>query len=532
MCIHTRIMADSEDLDFNPFYKLLQTRFMNKFETAQKKCYLVCIPAATALQGININQNFVDTHILRPSPYFRSHYESTDKTGNKSIAIENGFVQTKDGFSVNTKIRILSEELSYNKDYKPFKILIIEKPLDPRFRTGNFVSLSPVDTYTNSISFQENKKLLFQFPEHRVPLSILDQNIKQFNMNYMILQGYLDHAAMKLQDMCFTATESILKVNRNTRRNADRRMVDILTIAVESYVMGCVHSKVFPAVCQKCCRDDNKICSKEKELQGVGGDEFGVKTEFCCPLPASVVELARLDGLYTPLEKLFCLKSTLDCISEEVNYFAKDNVVAGNEVPCIASDDLIPLLVTVLIQSKSTHLISNLYYIEHFHWATTSKDDLSFSLVTFKAATEYFLNTDFSHLKPLAPKMRNEMTLEEILLAKKEQENETGEKGERSRDSHKVAYRTRGGSFNRELDNITRMIEKTTTSPTNTTTPMKSLFAEYDQVQASGFAQRSTVVPPDVIPSSSAHTRLQTPLGDFLSSLKNDVLDGTYGKGD
>ncbi|XP_070572550.1 ankyrin repeat domain-containing protein 27-like [Ptychodera flava] len=523
-------MADGEDLDLNPFYKSLQTKFSSKFETAQDRCYLLCIPVAASLKGIYINQQFVETHVLRPSPYFQSHFVSSDKHGSRSIVLENGHIHTKDGFPTNTAIKILSEELGYNKDYKPFKMLIIEKPLDSTLKSREDPSSPTLDLQETRISFQDNKRLLFQFPEHKTALAVLDQNIRQFNSNYMILQGYLDHAAQKLKDICFHTTENLLKVNRHRRMNSDRRIVDLITNGVESYVMGSVHGKVFQAVCQKCAKDDEIICQKVKEFHGIRGEEFGVKPEFCCPLPASIVELANLDGLTTPLEKVSCLKATLDNISEEVNDSLRSNSMPGDELPCLTSDDLISILITLLIQAKSRHLASNLYYMEHFHWSTSSKDDLSFSLVTFKAAAEYFINTDFSYLKPLTPKVKNEMTFEEIIAVKQEQEGDDNkDKTNKTRPSTTASPRPRLSSFNRELDNITRMIEKTSTSSTDNG-PIKSLFPEYDQVQASGFGKRTPTSPPDVIPISKSAGA--APLGDFLSSLQNDLLDGTYGKQD
>ncbi|XP_077996002.1 uncharacterized protein LOC144449350 [Glandiceps talaboti] len=406
-------------------------------------------------------------------------------------------------------------------------MLIIEKPLDPLFISRDSVPSSPTsDLHGTRISLQENKRLLFQFPEHKPTLAILEASVKQFNSNYMILQGYLDHAAQKLKEMCFNAVESILRVNRHTKQNADKRVVELLSVAVESYVMGSVHDKVFQAVCQKCTKDDAILHHKMKEFQGTGGKEFGVKPEFCCPLPASIVELACLDGLTTPLEKNHCLKSTLDCISEEVNDYLQDNVISGEEVPCLTSDDLISILITVLIQSKNSHLASNLYYMEYFNWASSSKDDLSFSFVTFKAAAEYFKSTDFSYLKPVMPKMKNEMTFEEIIAAKKEQEGDN--KGDKEENENRP--RPRLSSLNRELDNITKMIERTSTSAT-TNGPIRSLFPEYDQVQASGFGKRAATSPPDVIPMSKSSGGA-APLGDFLSSLQNDIFDGTFGKQD
>ncbi|KAH8042244.1 hypothetical protein HPB51_021328 [Rhipicephalus microplus] len=86
------------------------------------------------------------------------------------------------------------------------------------------------------------------------------------------------------------------------------------------YVMGVVHQKVFAAVKQFCRQEDAVLVEKLRQLHlaGLSPDQLGVRESFCCPLPRSVVELASLDSKTTPLEKLWCLKTTLKMLSEEI----------------------------------------------------------------------------------------------------------------------------------------------------------------------------------------------------------------------
>ncbi|XP_033747141.1 putative uncharacterized protein DDB_G0284213 [Pecten maximus] len=124
-------MTDTDELDINKFFRFLQTSYLDVYEAAQERCYMVCIPQQTSLTNININKKFVETHILRPSPYFQSEF-LTLKSSERIVHLEeNGKeLRTGDGFQCPCKVKILTEELGYNKDYKPFKILVIEKPLD------------------------------------------------------------------------------------------------------------------------------------------------------------------------------------------------------------------------------------------------------------------------------------------------------------------------------------------------------------------------------------------------------------------
>ena len=43
---------------------------------------------------------------------------------------------------------------------------------------------------------------------------------------------------------------------------------------------------------------------------------------------------------------------------------------------CLTTDDLIPLLVTVIVQSRCGQIASNIFYLENFNWSGSCKDDL------------------------------------------------------------------------------------------------------------------------------------------------------------
>ncbi|XP_041456821.1 ankyrin repeat domain-containing protein 27-like [Lytechinus variegatus] len=530
-------MADHEDLEFNPFYKSLQSGYRSQFEDAQAKRFLVCIPQTASLVGVNINSNFLETHLLKPSPMLKDHYISTDKNGSKTIIVDEAFILTTEGFSQPGRIRILSEELGYNKDYKPFKMLIIEKPLEGAVK-GRRGSAGLSDEFlTPRTRFLENKHFLGMFPENRNNLKCLEESIHQFNQNYMIVQGYLKDVATKLRRMCEEHKQMFAEANRYIKLQSDGRLEEVLNVAVESYVMGSVHAKVFKAISSEKTPEDVHISDKLHQLQGITGEQLGVAEEFCCPLPAAVVELARLDGINTPHEKLTCLHSTLENITEEVNIHLRENLAPGQSPQCLTSDDLLPLLVLVISQAKCRHLASNLYYLENFHWASSKHDNLGYALVTFTAAMEYIKNTDFSNMKTNNNKIKKEMSIEELMAASKfayasttsgdstptqvtydQSSNEAPSTVEQQ-----STYQMK--TLQMQLDNISRMMESSSISSGPT-----SVFGGFDGGTGSREAGAKGP-PPDVIPASE-HRPNRTQLGGFLAALQSDVLDCSYGKQD
>ncbi|XP_072032692.1 ankyrin repeat domain-containing protein 27-like [Amphiura filiformis] len=526
-------MADHDDLEFNPFYKCLQTSFREAFEYAQENCYLVCIPQAASLVGVQISQAFVETHLLKPSPMLQDHYISTDKGGTKTIILDDDIILTTEGFRHPGRTRVMSEELGYNKEYKPFKLLIIQKPLEGAVK-GRRGSAGLSDQFlTPRIGYFENKKFLNLFPENRQHIASLDINIRQFNTTYMIVKGYLDAAAHKLRQMWEVSREAIIDNNHYVRLQSDSRLEDAISIAVESYIMGGVHSKVINAVTTQCAAGDRRLAQKVEELQGVTGEQLGLLEEFCCELPGAVVELARLDGINNPHEKLLCLKATLDNITTEVNTHTKNRSVPGSSASntVLTSDELIPLLVMVISHAKCGHLASNLYYMEKFHWVKNKHDEKGYTLVTFKAAMEYMRNTDFSHIRTSQHKLKKEMSIEELMAASQNvyaDGNNTPSDTERRRHPSGQA----DTSLQMKLENITRMMESTPLSSNSAAhgAGLQPIFSGFEENLERQNRGRAAPPPPDVIPITDQRSSRASQLGDFLSALQNDVLDGTYGK--
>ncbi|GBL72302.1 hypothetical protein AVEN_115258-1 [Araneus ventricosus] len=113
-----------DELENNPFYTSLETKFSEKLKEAQKKLWLICVPFHKSLKGVTITKEFVDIHVLKPSPFFKSHFVTTDINNPLSFEIEDDSIKTQTG-----TIKILAEETAYNDDYKPYRILITETPL-------------------------------------------------------------------------------------------------------------------------------------------------------------------------------------------------------------------------------------------------------------------------------------------------------------------------------------------------------------------------------------------------------------------
>lgn len=493
----------SDDLEFNPFYQILLTKYHDKYDLAMKKSWIICVPHQSSLKGISITQEFIDCHILKPSPFFKSHYVTTDRH-QRSYEFDDGSIKMADG-----SVKILAEELGYNVDFKPFKILIIERPLNSPVNHKNELRNGSINSNNGlKLSTSECEEFLQSFPQYSEPLRLLRKKMKQFQSSYMVLPQYLHDAAIKLQDMTNWATQ-VFSESHGAKDVFSEAQTTELAAVLESYILGQVHGKVFPVVKKRCAEEDSNLTDRLLSLYeaGLTPDQLGVREPFCCQTPSAVVELASLNSKSSPAEKLICLKMTLELLNQDVEKSLQETyspVSRRNDVPCMTSDDLIPLLVTVLVQARPQYLGSNLHYIQNFCWQLSTKDKLSFSLVTFQAAKE-FLKSSEINLKPSKTKMKKEISLEELMTVTVELQKHTRER----RNSEPKAHHTHS-PVDHQLQNITKMIEAST--------------REHHDWPVSKAQQQCRIR--SVVKESPKDENL----GGFLSSLHQSSLGFSYGK--
>lgn len=507
--------TDIDELDINPFYQALQTSHLRCFETAQENCYLICVPLTTSLTGVGITTKLINTHILRPSPYFKGQYYTCCSKEKVFHFDENVNELYPEGHADGSRTKILNEEIGYNKDYKPYRILIIDNPLDSNIKPNrNNCKKNIADFVLPKQSAEECHKWLASFPEFQSIINNLDDNLKNFHRNYMVLPHYLENTSKYLMDL---SEDTVKKCCASTVPpfNSDVRFLAVLRSVIESHITENVYPKIFPAICEEFVKADKLVLTRCSQLESADNRQLGIDNKFNCDLLDAVLCLRKLDDLYTPLEKLLCVKATLDHISEGINKYTEQNNLFRKiscQYVCITSDDLIPILAKVIINSKSPHLESNVYFMDIFNWSAASKDkdNLSYSLVTLKAAILYMTDSDI-----LTQNKINENS--ENILDKNNSNLTTTDKYQPISKVNKQP-----SSLDEKMDRITQRL-KEFQNESNQNKKMKSIFRDPYTKKISIYSSKET-------PPRKSSTNENPDLGEFLSRVQDDIFGETCGK--
>lgn len=114
-------------------------------------------------------------------------------------------------------------------------------------------------------------------------------------------------------------------------------------------------------------REDDEAFKSTDSVQMLAKEDFGVSNTFSkLSLEPALRAFSYITTAKTPFDKLLCLKDTIDQINVEASSF--------NEA--ISSDDLLPLLVFIIVQSNLRKLHSNFVYIENFLFVDISTNEL------------------------------------------------------------------------------------------------------------------------------------------------------------
>lgn len=160
--------------------------------------------------------------------------------------------------------------------------------------------------------------------------------------------------------------------------------------------MGLTYPKLFPAIKKRFEKEDDLLNDKLVQLfkHNINPVFFGAQKAFESFTINNIIinQLAKLETKITPLEKLYCLRKTLDLISEQMTKSVENKFFplgGKSETICIMSDDLIATVICVLTAVKLRQFSSDINFIQTFSWNLPQNNEFGYSLVTFEVAKEF-----------------------------------------------------------------------------------------------------------------------------------------------
>lgn len=287
------------------------------------------------------------------------------------------------------RIPIKFEEMFYNRAKEAYRVICIEyATTGPSDREGEVSRLMSLKTFDECKRYL-NSDPVTQFVLTKMETSALLDFVAEFARGART-EVEIAKSTERLVDYVLQQLE-IASVEM--RRMSERKSVwKQLERIVETWTLGRVGPTIMSSLMQTFELMDREVHRVLLANQGLTLQSLQIRGELVCDF-SNAIEMCSysFDKVSSPVEKLFLLQDIIENIQRTIELsFSNGGKLSDN---VLSSDDLIPIVVFVLVQSKPQHLNSTLYYVKHFTRTNVKTSQLGFHLTTFTAAAE-FIKTD------------------------------------------------------------------------------------------------------------------------------------------
>lgn len=424
-----------DTLETNAFYRHIKDHHGEELAGWCEPSWVICIPQQSTIQDVPLTQPLVEAHALRqcgaPGQYVSALCgESTvyQIAGEEPRAIISN--QEKGSEVLVSKATVINEYLVTVKD-KVIHILLIDSLLSTALdQDEEAIQQLSVTSIT---SFAQAEKFLQKFDCHQPVLQEMEQRLRDASQ-HLHLGNDVDQIQTVLQDLLIHFWEDLLR-KHSPALQTYTSFQDLLFRALDYYVGGRLHSRLWWLVCERCQVVDQLVKTRLSHLRhaNLSALQLGVPPNYYTPLPAAVVELASLAGVESGVGRLQCVNSTIDLIQAQAKearvtlHQYKDQ--EGEPELELSPEELVALLTTVVVQAQCSNLVTNIYYMTHFVFSVTEDDPLWRSLGLLRLTLENIMKLDVARLPPSSKNLRKELSLQDLMQVSAEVESRFESKG-------------------------------------------------------------------------------------------------------
>lgn len=368
-----------ENIQSNPFFtKIMESHnaLINEVGTSN---WIILVPKRAQITDECLKSNeFLLSHVLLPSDDLpKTHF--TNLIG-EEVTMDEKYLRIKHERARSSLI--LFEEMFYTKDLQKFKILCIETPLCQKF-----IQKCPK---TNSIvqNVNESIELITQASNVRGGMRKIDNAISNFTLRIQKVSDYakLTTNVKLLYDYCVNL------ICPKKQKNIDPFLTMNLKISIEYYLMEAVYEKLFDAICLHHAEENQKFNRILKKLSDITIEDLNITSQPSPRVTENLnvmrMELIKIGGYKSALDKLYCIKNVIDAIS------------TCNNDKLMTVDELLPVLVFAIIKTNYFNWIPTLAFIKEFNLSQVlgpenqSAGSVIFYILTTLEAVIYFIQTN------------------------------------------------------------------------------------------------------------------------------------------
>eukprot|EP00762_Andalucia_godoyi_P001865 ANDGO_06080.mRNA.1 vacuolar sorting protein 9 (vps9) domain containing protein len=400
------------------FLRALRDRCAPLYKKATESNWVIAVPQQVSLQYILLSVSVLKAHVLQPSKYLQSYYATGSGKQIKIVSDDSGQgsrVVTAEGFSLPDSIRILRDEKYYTKNMKPYRILLLERPIEgtpdpqavasaPRAGSQQRSSSSTSLLYVPKDGFEtvgNLKRFLMTHVQNPRFYTELENEIAMLRDSYVLVESHHEDLRSRVLDLyeefCELALEASPELNEHVK--SQPFVGEMVRHAVHCWIVDEIYPKVISHLHQVFKEQDQKYAQWFDDLKFLRLSNFDMPSKFhAFSLPPSIVdELQNIDSKTTVYEKVLCLRNCTRELSMAVHLFQKfrkyDDGLSGENqkdgIEPLTTEDLIPLLSFAIVTAQLPHAQSTVEFLQLLQLPEFSVSELGFYVVSFRAALEF-----------------------------------------------------------------------------------------------------------------------------------------------
>ena len=350
-----------ENLCENQFF--LNIKKHQIYEQIIANQWVLLIPRKGIINSkFTISDAFMFAHILIPSEdlpgshFLNLNEHSVNLNGRKLTLIDK---------NANIESTILFEEIYYSKDLSKLKLYCIDAPLN----NDNLDQNAKVSKISSNVkNIKESVQLLWDistksktlFKKYDTAVSSFLRVIKQ-DMDNVNAEN-LKEKVQKLFKYCLDLVISNRKMR--VKCSNDPFLLTNLKMSIEYYLMDKIYHTLFDLISISSAEQNSSFNKQVRKMAGVTFEDLGINSSLKEVVNAMKIEFIKIDDHSTSLDKLNCLKNTVDLLHNS-NKSSKE----------VTMDDLLPVLIYLIVKSELNHWIPTLIFAKSFNLAQILDDN-------------------------------------------------------------------------------------------------------------------------------------------------------------
>eukprot|EP01133_Synstelium_polycarpum_P007213 gene7213-8377_t len=294
---------------------------------------------------MNVTQKIAEAHVLIGSKFYQDEYETFSRE--TVYTIENSIITDKS--DPRKQIKILFDEICYNKDYKPYRFFCVEYPLIGGTGIKPSISQDSDDQFgivkPQKPTFDQASQFLLSgslYSPNSIVIRKLDAQLQEFE-SVSFDQSTETQVKESLRRIQEKYMDDLVCANAEYKQlQSNEKQMNNLSQILECYMFGKLYDTIYVGLQEIYREKNNYYYERILALSNMSLEELGINSAFTPHLSRAVETMLQFSQDVTPIDKLLTIIQASNDIENSIK--TSSLLELNDETLTITGDDALPLI--------------------------------------------------------------------------------------------------------------------------------------------------------------------------------------------